>query len=73
MTVIEVVVEVAHGGGQRPDRLVEEARVVIGDEDGGLQANYHGTTVLTQLMRGMWPDFLKAFEEQGLVLVRSVQ
>ena len=47
--------------------------VVIGDEDGGLQANYHGTTVLTQLMRGMWPEFLDTIEKQGLLLVRSVK
>ena len=30
--------------------------LVLGDDDGGLHANYHGTTVLTQMMRGMWPD-----------------
>jgi len=30
--------------------------LVMGNDDGGLQANYHGTTMLTQMMRGMWPD-----------------
>jgi len=30
--------------------------LVMGDDDGGLLANYHGTTVLTQMMRGMWPE-----------------
>jgi acetylornithine/succinyldiaminopimelate/putrescine aminotransferase len=30
--------------------------LVMGNDDGGLQANYHGTTVLTQLLRGMWPE-----------------
>ena len=30
--------------------------LVMGNDDGGLQANYHGTTVLTQMMRGMWPE-----------------
>ena len=29
--------------------------LVMGNDDGGLQAIYHGTTVLTQMMRGMWP------------------
>jgi acetylornithine/succinyldiaminopimelate/putrescine aminotransferase len=30
--------------------------LVVGDPQGGLTANYHGTTLLTQLMRGMWPE-----------------
>jgi len=30
--------------------------LVMGNDAGGLQANYHGTTVLTQMLRGMWPD-----------------
>ncbi|MBN2309860.1 MAG: aminotransferase class III-fold pyridoxal phosphate-dependent enzyme, partial [Candidatus Hydrogenedentes bacterium] len=47
--------------------------VVIGDEDGGLGANYHGTTMLTQAMRGMWPGFLAALEKQGALAVRSVR
>jgi hypothetical protein len=29
--------------------------LVIGDYDGGIGANYHGTTALTQVMRGLWP------------------
>ena len=36
--------------------------LVIGNDDGGLQANYHGTTVLTQMMRGMWPEAHAALE-----------
>jgi len=47
--------------------------VVIGDEEGGLEANYHGTTVLTQIMRGMWPSLAKALEKQGAFLVRPVR
>lgn len=46
--------------------------VVLGDDRGGLEANYHGTTVLTQVMRGMWPDLLRALE-RGALLVRSVR
>ena len=36
--------------------------LVMGNDDGGLQANYHGTTVLTQMMRGMWPEAQAALE-----------
>jgi len=32
--------------------------VVMGDVDGGPSANYHGTTIITQIFRGMWPDLL---------------
>ncbi len=47
--------------------------VVLGDEEGGLQANYHGTTILTQCMRGMWGDLRDALEAQGALIVRSVR
>lgn len=40
--------------------------LVMGNDDGGLLANYHGTTVLTQLMRGMWPALYSAMEAQDL-------
>lgn len=29
--------------------------LVMGDQDGGLAGNYHGTTVTTQTLRGLWP------------------
>jgi len=47
--------------------------VVIADDDGGLEANYHGTTLLAQAMRGMWPEFLTRLEERGTLLVRGVR
>lgn len=47
--------------------------VVIGNDDGGLQANYHGTTVLTQALRGMWPTFLDALEQQDILRVCAVR
>ena len=47
--------------------------LVIGDENSGLQANYHGTTVITQTMRGMWSDLLKRLEKQGILCVRSIR
>ncbi|HUT25253.1 MAG TPA: aminotransferase class III-fold pyridoxal phosphate-dependent enzyme [Sumerlaeia bacterium] len=46
---------------------------VIGDADGGLEANYHGTTFLAQMLRGMWPEALAAFEKRGILLVRAVR
>ena len=53
--------------GRRPVFLV------IGNDDGGLHANYHGTTVLTQTLRGMWPELTQCFEQSGLYLVRAVR
>jgi len=47
--------------------------VVVGNDDGGLQANYHGTTVLAQAMRGMWPMFLDRLENGDIMLVRAVR
>ena len=39
--------------------------LVVGNDDGGLKANYHGTTMLTQVMRGMWPELYEATRERG--------
>ena len=39
--------------------------LVVGDDDGSLRANYHGTTMLTQIMRGMWPELCEAVRERG--------
>ncbi len=39
--------------------------LVVGDDDGGLKANYHGTTMLTQVMRGLWPELYDAGRERG--------
>ncbi|RJP30151.1 MAG: aminotransferase class III-fold pyridoxal phosphate-dependent enzyme [Candidatus Omnitrophota bacterium] len=47
--------------------------VVIGDEQGNLQANYHGTTVIAQMQRGMWPDFIEQCEKQKTFLIRCVR
>lgn len=40
--------------------------LVMGNDDGGLQANYHGTTLLTQMMRGMWPEQKAALDAAGV-------
>ena len=39
--------------------------LVVGNDDGELKANYHGTTMLTQVMRGMWPELYEATRERG--------
>ncbi len=47
--------------------------LVLGDETGGVDANYHGTTVLTQLMRGMWGAFGARLAGAGAMRVRGVK
>jgi acetylornithine/succinyldiaminopimelate/putrescine aminotransferase len=47
--------------------------LVIGDYEGGIGANYHGTTTLTQVMRGLWPELGERLEESGTMLVRPVK
>ena len=39
---------------------------VMGDFQGDKTANYHGTTVLTQTFRGLWPEFCKKANENQL-------
>lgn len=46
--------------------------LVMGDYKGGRLANYHGTTVTTQLMRGMWTELYDKLEEHGLLRVVPV-
>ena len=47
--------------------------LVIGDYEGGIAANYHGTTTLTQVMRGLWPALGGKLESSGAFLVRPVK
>ncbi|MFC1582473.1 aminotransferase class III-fold pyridoxal phosphate-dependent enzyme [Planctomycetota bacterium] len=47
--------------------------IVVGNDGGGLQANYHGTTMLTQTLRGMWPGFAERLEKGKLFTVRAVR
>lgn len=47
--------------------------LVLADDDGGLTANYHGTTVLTQVLRGLWPDLRPGLEAAGLLRVRAIR
>jgi acetylornithine/succinyldiaminopimelate/putrescine aminotransferase len=47
--------------------------LVMGNDEGGPQANYHGTTVLTQVMRGMWPTLSAGVEQAGLFHVGAIR
>jgi acetylornithine/succinyldiaminopimelate/putrescine aminotransferase len=53
--------------GRRPVLLV------MGDDDGGLKGNYHGTTVLTQVMRGMWPEFAAELRAGSAFQVEAIR
>ncbi|MCP4311993.1 MAG: aminotransferase class III-fold pyridoxal phosphate-dependent enzyme [Bacteroidetes bacterium] len=46
--------------------------LVIADNSGGREANYHGTTVLTQLLRGMWPEISALLEENNAFNIKQV-
>lgn len=47
--------------------------LVMADNSGGKQANYHGTTVLTQILRGMWPDLAETLETNEQYLAKPVK
>lgn len=47
--------------------------LVVADNAGGAKANYHGTTILTQIMRGAWPGLGDALESGNGVVVRPVR
>jgi len=47
--------------------------LVLADDDGGPTANYHGTTVLTQVLRGMWPALGAGLDAAGLYRVAAVK
>ena len=46
--------------------------LVIGDYNGGLTANYHGTTIINQTFRGMWHDLYKKISDDNIYKVVSV-
>jgi acetylornithine/succinyldiaminopimelate/putrescine aminotransferase len=46
--------------------------LVLADHAGGKKANYHGTTILTQMLRGMWPDLYQLMEASNIYVVKSV-
>jgi len=46
--------------------------LVMADNAGGVTAGYHGTTVLAQMLRGLWPAFAKGCETAGLYRIEGV-
>ena len=46
--------------------------LVMADFSGGPAANYHGTTILTQCLRGMWPELAAQLEAAGIFRVCPV-
>lgn len=47
--------------------------LVMEDNDGGCQANYHGTTLLAQTLRGLWPEWKEQAEKAGMYRVVPVK
>jgi 4-aminobutyrate aminotransferase-like enzyme len=47
--------------------------LVMADANGEATANYHGTTFLAQMLRGMWPRLYEAQRVSGAFLVRPVR
>jgi len=47
--------------------------LVMADNDEGLQANYHGTNILNQMLRGMWPSMYAKLESAGAMVVKAVK
>ncbi len=46
---------------------------VMGDNEGGNEANYHGTTMMTQMMRGLWPCLYDGADGASLFKVVGVR
>lgn len=60
-------------GPQRPPRAADvPVFLVMGDFEGGTAANYHGTTVLAQTLRGMWPQLTAQANAAGIYRVVPV-
>ena len=47
--------------------------LVLGDDEGTTGGNYHGTTILTQVLRGLWPELAAGADEAGLLRVCAVR
>ncbi|MBE6713783.1 MAG: aminotransferase class III-fold pyridoxal phosphate-dependent enzyme [Ruminococcaceae bacterium] len=45
---------------------------IMGDTKGGIEANYHGTTVVAQTLRGLWPQIREKADNEGLYKVVPV-
>ena len=47
--------------------------IVLGNDAGGLEANYHGTNILSQQLRGMWPEFTDKLNKSSAMKVKAVK
>lgn len=47
--------------------------LVMADEEGDITAGYHGTTLIAQTMRGMWPAIRHSAEKHGIYRVRAIR
>ncbi|MHB1295347.1 MAG: aminotransferase class III-fold pyridoxal phosphate-dependent enzyme [Anaerolineae bacterium] len=52
---------------------LEPVLVVMGNLEGGIEANYHGTAMIAQMMRGMWPDLYDLMQRAGAARVAAVR
>jgi len=46
---------------------------VLGDDDGAPTGNYHGTTIATQVLRGLWPGLRTRLEDAGTLRVCAIR
>ena len=54
------------GAAQAPYAGKTPVFLVMADHGGDLTGNYHGTTVLAQTLRGLWPGWYRQSEQAGL-------
>lgn len=47
--------------------------LVLGNDDGGLEANYHGTVMMEQMLRGMWPGMLEKLQQADILRVHAIR
>lgn len=47
--------------------------LVMGDDDGNITGNYHGTTVGTQILRGLWPGLRNRLENGQVLKVATIR
>ncbi|MCG3149686.1 MAG: Acetylornithine/succinyldiaminopimelate aminotransferase [Verrucomicrobiae bacterium] len=47
--------------------------LVMGDDDGAVTGNYHGTTNFTQVLRGLWPELRTKLEATGVMRVVAIR
>ncbi|MDD4773702.1 MAG: aminotransferase class III-fold pyridoxal phosphate-dependent enzyme [Eubacteriales bacterium] len=46
--------------------------LVMGDYNGTSEANYHGTAIITQTFRGLWPELYAAAEDSDIIKIVPV-